>query len=152
MLKGLDLKAQIQRLQNRLKASQDWLALRDDHFRSAISCALQMMHADPLKPLPQGDDWDKPIDRFEFPALDQRQGADPTWVRDDGHASATSQARSEALGMAPGVADPAGRLPRHRHHGPGRGPPPPGAPRRPAVCSAGSPPRASSTTTSPGPA
>ena len=32
-----DLKAQIQRLQNRLEASQDWLALREDHFRSAIS-------------------------------------------------------------------------------------------------------------------
>jgi superfamily II DNA or RNA helicase len=75
-----DLKAQIQRLQNRLKASQDWLALREDHFRSAISCALQMMHADPLKPLPRGDEWDKPIDRFDFPALDQRQGAGPTWV------------------------------------------------------------------------
>jgi len=75
-----DLKAQIQRLQNRLEASQDWLALREDHFRSAISCALQMMHADPLKPLARGEDWDKPIDRFEFPALDQRQGADPTWA------------------------------------------------------------------------
>ena len=74
-----DLKAEIQRLQNRLKASQDWLSLRDDHFRSAISCALQMMHADPLKPLDRGQDWDNPIDRFEFPALDQRQGADPTW-------------------------------------------------------------------------
>lgn len=74
-----DLKAQIQRLQNRLKASQDWLSLREDHFRSAISCALQMMHADRLKPLPRGDDWDKPIDRFQFPALDQRHGADPTW-------------------------------------------------------------------------
>ena len=75
-----DLKGQIQRLQNRLKASQDWLALRQDHFRSALSCAHQMMHADPLKPLPGGDDWDKPIDRFEFPALDRRQGADPTWA------------------------------------------------------------------------
>ena len=75
-----DLKAQIQRLQNRLKSSQDWLALREDHFRSAISCALQMMHADPLKPLAGGDEWDKPIERFAFPALDQRQGADPTWV------------------------------------------------------------------------
>src|SRR5436305_2836650 len=39
-----------------------------------------MMHADPLKPLPRGTDWDKPIDRFEFPALDQRPGADPTWA------------------------------------------------------------------------
>ena len=34
------LKAQIHRLQNRLKASQDWLALREEHFRSALSCAL----------------------------------------------------------------------------------------------------------------
>jgi hypothetical protein len=75
-----ELKAQIHRLQNRLKVSQDWLSLREDHFRSAISCALQMMHADPLKPLPHGTDWDKPIDRFAFPALDQRQGADPTWA------------------------------------------------------------------------
>jgi hypothetical protein len=74
-----DLKAQIQRLQNRLETSQNWLSLREDHFRSAISCALQIMHADPLKPLANGDDWDKPIDRFQFPALDQRQGADPTW-------------------------------------------------------------------------
>jgi superfamily II DNA/RNA helicase len=75
-----ELKAQIQRLQNRLKTSQDWIALREDHFRSAISCALRMLRADPLKPLPRGDDWDKPIDRFAFPALDQRQGADPTWA------------------------------------------------------------------------
>ena len=75
-----DLKAQIQRLQNRLKASQDWLSLREDHFRSAISCALQMMRADPLKPVARGEDWDIPIERFHFPALDQREGADPTWV------------------------------------------------------------------------
>jgi superfamily II DNA or RNA helicase len=75
-----DLKGQIKRLQDRLKRSQDWLALREDHFRSAISCALQMMHADPLKPLSAGHDWDRPVERFEFPALDQRQGADPTWA------------------------------------------------------------------------
>ena len=75
-----DLKAQIHRLQNRLKTSQDWLSLREDHFQSAISCALQMMHSDPLKPLPKDENWDKPIDRFVFPALDQRQGADPTWA------------------------------------------------------------------------
>src|SRR5208337_316168 len=74
------LKAQIQRLRGRLETSQNWLALREDHFRSALSCALQMMHADPLKPIPKGDDWEKPIERFLFPALDQRQGADPTWA------------------------------------------------------------------------
>ena len=74
------LKEQIHRLQTRLEASKDWLALSEDHFRSAISCALQMMHADPLKPLKKDDDWEKPIDRFMFPALDQRHGADPTWA------------------------------------------------------------------------
>jgi SNF2 family DNA or RNA helicase len=74
------LKAQIERLRSRLETSQNWLALREDHFRSAISCALQMMHADALKPISRSDDWDKPIDRFQFPALDQRQGADPTWA------------------------------------------------------------------------
>ena len=35
-----DLKGEIQRLRTRLKPSQDWIALRKDHFRSAISCAL----------------------------------------------------------------------------------------------------------------
>jgi superfamily II DNA or RNA helicase len=75
-----ELKAQIERLRNRLKTSEDWIAFREEHFRSAISCALQMLHSDPLKQLPPGDDWDKPIDRFQFPALDQRQEADPTWA------------------------------------------------------------------------
>ncbi|MFI5460731.1 MAG: DISARM system SNF2-like helicase DrmD [Isosphaerales bacterium] len=74
-----DLKAQIDRLRTLKERSQKVIALSEDHFRSAISCALQMMHADPLKPLPHGDDWEIPVDRFEFPALDQRQGADPTW-------------------------------------------------------------------------
>ena len=53
--------------------------------------------------------------------------------RDDGHAPAPTQARPEAVGMAAGIADPPGRLPRHRDHGPGRRPPPPGTPRRPAL-------------------
>ena len=48
-----DLKAQIHRLQNRLEVSKEWLALREDHFRSAISCALKLMHTDPLKPSPR---------------------------------------------------------------------------------------------------
>jgi superfamily II DNA/RNA helicase len=75
-----ELEAQIDRLRTLKERSEKVIALSEDHFRSAISCALQMMHADPLKPIPRGDDWENPIDRFDFPALDQRQGADPTWA------------------------------------------------------------------------
>ena len=38
------------------------------------------MGGEPLKPVPDSEDWDRPVSRFEFPALDQRQGADPTWA------------------------------------------------------------------------
>ncbi len=95
------------------------------------------MHADPLKPLPRGDDWDKPIDRFEFPALDRRQGADPTWA--------------ETMDTL--------RAPRRRDQKPWEWRRE--SPIRPVVfhdtgtsgaSSADSPPRGSSTTTSPGPA
>lgn len=58
------LKKQIRRLEDRLKVSQDWLSPREDHFRSAISCALQMMHADPLTTLPHATDRGRPIDRL----------------------------------------------------------------------------------------
>jgi SNF2 family DNA or RNA helicase len=75
-----ELKAQIDRLRNLLDKSEKSIALDEDHFRSAISCALQLMGGDPLKPVPDSEDWDRPVSRFRFPALDQRQGADPTWA------------------------------------------------------------------------
>ena len=75
-----ELKAQIDRLRNLLEKSEKSIALEEDHFRSAISCALQLMGGEPLKPVPDSEDWDRPLSRFEFPALDQRQGADPTWA------------------------------------------------------------------------
>src|ERR1019366_217649 len=51
-------------------------AFSESHFRSALSCALEVMGADPLKPAPNG----KPPARSVFPALDQRSGADPSWA------------------------------------------------------------------------
>jgi hypothetical protein len=72
-----DLRTQIKRLQTQLEASQESIGLDQNHFRSAISCALELMGADPLKPV--GGEEDGPP-RSTFPALDQRQGADPTWA------------------------------------------------------------------------
>ncbi len=75
-----ELKAQIDRLRNLLEKSEKSIALDEAHFRSAISSALQLIGSESLKPMPDTEDWDRPISRFEFPALDQRQGADPTWA------------------------------------------------------------------------
>jgi len=68
------MKDQINHLRNLLERSEKSIALDEAHFRSAISCALQIMGDEPLKPIPQAEDWDRPVARFEFPALDQRQG------------------------------------------------------------------------------
>ncbi len=72
------LRSQIDRLRNRLEDSLKSIGLKEEHFRAAISCSLEIMGADKLKPV-SGDDQDGPA-RFRFPALDQREGADPTWA------------------------------------------------------------------------
>jgi superfamily II DNA or RNA helicase len=71
------LREQIDRLRTRLGESQKSIGLDQDHFRSAISSALELMGAPPLKPMDGQDDG---LPRCIFPALDQREGADPTWV------------------------------------------------------------------------
>jgi hypothetical protein len=75
-----DLKKQNIVLQDLLKDSKEWTGLTEGHFQSAISCALEMMGATPLKPMTANPDGTRPIARCEFPALDQREGADPTWA------------------------------------------------------------------------
>jgi len=74
-----ELQQQIERLQTRLSESQKWIGLREDHFRSAISCSLEMMGAAALAKL-EGGNGNGSLDRYSFPALDQRAGADPTWA------------------------------------------------------------------------
>ena len=71
-----ELREQIERLSNILEDSQKAITFSKDHFRSAISCALQILGAEPLKPAPNGSGRDQCI----FPAMDQRDGADPTWA------------------------------------------------------------------------
>lgn len=70
------LKEQIERLRTQLESSRKSIGLSDSHFRSAISCSLELMGADTLKPV-QGEE---AVSRFEFPALNERTGADPTWA------------------------------------------------------------------------
>ena len=71
-----ELRGQIERLSTMLENSQQAISFSKDHFRSAISCALQILGADPLKSSLSDPDSGECI----FPAMDQREGADPTWA------------------------------------------------------------------------
>jgi superfamily II DNA or RNA helicase len=73
------LRQQIEQLRTRLDESQKWIGLSKDHFRSAISCSLEMVGAPPLTHNPDGNGDGLP-ESFAFPAMDQRTGADPTWA------------------------------------------------------------------------
>lgn len=71
------LRAEIDALRTRLKDSQDTIGLKEEQFRSAISCGLELLRATKLEKQKADDDGP---DRWSFPALDQREGADPTWI------------------------------------------------------------------------
>ena len=71
------LQRQIDTLRNRLNDARKWIGLDNDQLRDAISCSLEMLGAESLEtaPTPQ-----KSPQRFGFPNLDTRRGADPTWA------------------------------------------------------------------------
>jgi len=95
---------QIEQLRGILETSQRYLGLENDRFRSAVSASLEILGADPLAPHTAsaevtgsasgaGAVADRPDTdgayragpsagpaRFEFPALDRRAGADPSWA------------------------------------------------------------------------
>ena len=75
-----ELSGELAQLQDILAKSKESLALSEDHFRSAISCSLELLGSDPLKKVdgPNGDG--SKVQRWKFPELDRRAGADPTWV------------------------------------------------------------------------
>jgi superfamily II DNA or RNA helicase len=68
------LREQHEKLQNLLKVSSDHVGLDGDHFRAVLSCALELIGAEPLQPVPNSPD------QYVFPALDQRKGGDPSWA------------------------------------------------------------------------
>jgi SNF2 family DNA or RNA helicase/plasmid stabilization system protein ParE len=75
-----ELSGQLTQLQDILAKSKESLALSEDHFRSAISRSLELLGSEPLKKVdgPNGDG--SKVQRWKFPELDRRAGADPTWV------------------------------------------------------------------------
>lgn len=74
--RSVALQTQIDQLRDRLAESQKSIGFDKDHFQSAISCSLELMNASPLKALTTAEG----PQRLAFPALDQREGADPTWA------------------------------------------------------------------------
>ena len=71
------LRKQIDTLRNLLDDSQKSIGLDEEHFRSAISSALELVGAEPLKAISSAEAGPP---RSSFPSLDQRDGADPTWA------------------------------------------------------------------------
>ncbi|MCZ2156648.1 MAG: DISARM system SNF2-like helicase DrmD [Bryobacterales bacterium] len=71
------LREQIDRLRGMLNRSRQAVAFQEDHFRAAISCGLRIAGSEPLGARP--GDGHGPT-QYTFPAIDQRDGADPTWA------------------------------------------------------------------------
>lgn len=68
-----ELRSEVDGLRDLLKTSRDWVGLNEEHFRAAISCGLELLGAEGLKPVANQES------QFRFPDLDRRRGADPTW-------------------------------------------------------------------------
>jgi ERCC4-related helicase/plasmid stabilization system protein ParE len=75
-----ELSGQLTQLQDILAKSKENLALSEDHFRSAISRALELLGSEPLKKVEGPDGNESEVQRWKFPQLDRRAGADPTWA------------------------------------------------------------------------
>ena len=71
------LRKQIDTLRNLLEDSQRSIGLDEAHFRSAISSALELVGAEPLKAISSMEEGPP---RCSFPSLDQREGADSSWA------------------------------------------------------------------------
>jgi len=71
-----DLKQQINTCRDLLKNSRKWIGFESAPFRDAISCSLEIMGAEKLKPL-SGNNGSS---TWTFPALDKRAETDPSWA------------------------------------------------------------------------
>ncbi|WP_448596804.1 DISARM system SNF2-like helicase DrmD [Thermoleptolyngbya sp.] len=75
------LRQQQVELETMLRDSRAWLGLEDRHFRDTLSVALELMGAEPLKPLDAAAAvGDEERSQWIVPPLDQQAGADPTWA------------------------------------------------------------------------
>ena len=71
-----DLREQIDRLRTLLEKSRKSIGLSEEHFQAAITSSLQLMEVEGLQ---QTQD-ENGLPCFQFPAIDERAGADPTWA------------------------------------------------------------------------
>jgi ERCC4-related helicase len=71
------LRNQVDTLRDLLEKSQEFLGLDERQFRDAISSSLQLLGANALKPITGVESGPQ---RWEFPALDRRDGADGSWA------------------------------------------------------------------------
>ena len=75
-----DLAAQVERCRGLLERSRSWVGFEAEPFRDALSCALELLGAEPLARDGGGNGGDPGQATWTFPALDRRTGADPTWA------------------------------------------------------------------------
>jgi len=74
-----DLRRQVEALRDLVEKSKESIGLDDEQFRQAISSALELIGAEPLKSA-DNKSGETTVSTFRFPALDQREAADPTWA------------------------------------------------------------------------
>lgn len=72
------LREDIGTLNRRVDESRKWIGLDMDALRDALSCALEMLGADPLRV--DGTPPPGHPDRYRFPNLEARRGGDPSWA------------------------------------------------------------------------
>lgn len=70
------LQKQIDLLRGRINDARKWIGLDMEQLRDALSCSLELLGAEPLKTTDSPKDGPE---RFVFPNLGTRHGADPTW-------------------------------------------------------------------------
>ena len=75
-----DLTEQVERCRGLLERSRTWVGFEAEPFRDALSCALELLGAEPLARNGGGNGGGQGRATWTFPALDRRTGADPTWV------------------------------------------------------------------------
>jgi len=72
-----ELAKQIDLLRTRIEGAKQWIGLDMDNLSDALSCSLELLGAEPLKPIPSPNGGP---DRYALPSLDARHGADPSWA------------------------------------------------------------------------
>ena len=75
-----NLTEQVERCRGLLERSRNWVGFEPAPFRQALSCALELLGAEPLARSADGNGDARGKATWTFPALDRRTGADPTWA------------------------------------------------------------------------